>query len=220
MRGTSIEMMTKQRITSKRTRELLAVKKVHNDFALVGETEGRVPFITYRNAVLKQGVTAAWQVITPGRSTNVEGHYRDDFNQTFLIPNARSTDVRAAQLRAAVEWASERYGVKVDDWVKTPFGGYTTKQHLGARLRELLPREFDPNYRDPIVQQIVKKLYGDDESAERMFRVVVQLYAKPEPPLYVRATDEDAAHRQVTQLFTRVAGTRVLDGLKIYVNEA
>lgn len=220
-------MATKQRISAKRVRDLLMLQKIYNDFLLVGDTQGRVPFVTYRNAVLKDGVTAAWQVVTPGRSTNVHGHYRDHYNQTFEVENARSADARSAVLRQALAWASERYGISSDEWVKTPFGGYTSKAHLGARLRELLPREFDPNYRDPTVQKIVAKMYDDDtedaaanESDERMFRVVVQLYVKPEPPLYVKATNEDEARRQVTQLFTKLAGTRVLDGLKLSVYDA
>lgn len=218
-------MTTKQRLSAKRVRELLALKKVHNDFTLVGETGGKVPFIAYRNAAAQQMISAAWQVITPGRSTNIEGHYRDNFNQTFVVQDARYAEARNEVLNVALRWASERYDLKLTDWAKTPFGGYTTKEHLGARLRVLLPREFDPNYRDPTMQKIVSKLYGDegdalDESGERLFRVVVQLYVKPEPPLYVKATDEDDARRQVTQLLARVAGTRVLDGLKLNVYDA
>lgn len=210
-------MATKQRYTAKRLRELLALKKITNDFTLVGDTGGKVPYLMYRNGYKRKGVTTAWQVITPGRSTNPDGHYRDDFNQTFEVPDVKSAASREATLTAALAWAEETY--KVAPWAKTPFGGWTSKAHLSVRLRELLPEHFDVDYRDPTVQKIAAKLYGDDVNGERMFKVVVQLYAKPEPPLYVSATDADAARRQVTQLFTKLAGTRVLGGLKMYVNE-
>lgn len=210
-----------QRLSAKRVRELLALKRIHNDYLLIGDTTGKVPYVTYRNGVAKQGIAAAWQVITPGRSTDAfEGSPRDDYNKTFVVPDARSAESRNDTLNVTLRWASGQYQVDMSEWMKTPFGGYTTREHLNARLRELLPREFDPDYRDPTVQKIVAKLYGDDESTERMFRVVVQLYTQPEPPLYVRATDEDAARRQVVQLFTRLAGTRVLDGLKLSVYDA
>lgn len=209
-------MVPKQRLTAKRVRELLAYKKVHNDFGLVGDTEGKQPVITYRSGWKKRNVESAWQVITPGRSTNPDGHYRDDFNQTFVVTRADAIS-REQVLSEALVWAEERYNVA--PWAKTPFGGWMSKAHLDARLRELLPEHFDPEYRDPTAKKIVDKLYGDG-SGERMFRVVVQLYAKPEPPLYVNAADADAAYRQVTQLFTRLAGTRVLDGLKLNVYDA
>lgn len=213
--------MATQRLSAKRVRELLALKKIHNDYSLVGDTAGKIPYVTYRNGVAKQNVAAAWQVLTPGRSTDAfEGNPRDDYQKTFVVPDARSAESRNATLQVALDWTSETYEVDPTEWIKTPFAGYTVRSHLMARLRELLPREFDPEYRDPIVQQITKKLYGDDESGERMFRVVVQLYVKPEPPLYVRATDEDAARRQVVQLFTRLAGTRILDSLKLSVYDA
>ena len=63
-------MSTKQRLTAKRVRELLALKKVHNDYVLVGDTAGKIPYVTYRNGVAKQNIAAAWQVMTPGRSTD------------------------------------------------------------------------------------------------------------------------------------------------------
>lgn len=213
-------MTDNHRLSAKRVRELLALRRIHNDFVLIGDTEGRVPFLEYRNASRKSNITAAWQVVTPGRSTNVEGHYRDNFNQTFEVTDARLADARNDALNAALAWAGERYGLDQSDWIKTPFGGYTSKQHLGARLRELLPREFDPSYRDPAVKKVADKLADDADADEGMFRVVVTLYTVPEPPLYVRAADADGARRQVTQLFTRLAGTRVLDGLKLNVYDA
>ncbi len=214
-------MATKQRITAVRLRELLALKKVDNDTELIGNTGNKVPFIYYRKADARAYIGAAWVVICPGYRTDPDGSYRDGFNKVFALPAKSTTIMRNARLQDAQIWVKERYGVT--DWVKTPFGGWTSKAHQDARLREFLPREFDPDYRDPIVQTIVNKLYYDDEvkdTTERMFRVVVQLYTQPEPPLYVLATDEDNARRQVTQLFVRVAGTRVLDGLKLYVYEA
>lgn len=209
-------MVTKQRYTAKKLRELLALKNVRSDFALVGDTGGKVPYITYRSGYKRKNVITAFQVITPGRSTNPDGHYRDDFNQTFPVADPQLAASREAALSEALVWAEEAYGVA--PWAKTPFGGWTSREHLHARMLELLPEYLDPDYRDPTVQKIVAKLYGDDTS-ERLFSVVVQLYAKPEPPLYVRATGEDDARRQVTQLFTRVAGTRVLDSLKLHVSE-
>lgn len=209
-----------QRYSAKRVRELLALKRITNDFTLVGETEGKIPFITYRSGFKRKGVITAWQVITPGRSTNPDGHYRDDFNQTFEVVDVRSAASREAALSEALAWAEETYHVA--PWVKTPFGSWTSKAHLEARLRELLPEHFDPDYRDPTVQKIVAKLYGDDnesDDGEQLYRVTVQLYAKPEPPLFVKAASEEDAHRQIVQLFTRVAGTRVLDGLRIHVSK-
>lgn len=216
-------MATQQRLSAKRIRELLALKKIHNDYLLVGDTAGKVPYVTYRNGIAKQNVAAAWQVITPGRSTDAfEGRPQDNYQKTFVVPDARSAESRNATLQVALDWASEAYEVDPTEWIKTPFASYTVRAHLTTRLRELLPREFDPEYRDPTVQKIVKKLYGDDgdESGESMFRVVVQLYTQPEPPLYVRAVDEDAARRQLVRLFTRLAGTRILDGLKLSVYDA
>lgn len=219
-------MATTQRITAVRLRELLALKRVVDDVQLIGDTENKVPFIYYRKADARAHasassyVSAAWVVVSPGYRTDPDGSYRDGFNKTFILPMKSTTIMRNARLRDAQAWVTERYGV--DDWVKTPFGGWTSRKHLDARLRELLPREFDPDYRDPIVQQIVKKLYDDEtpSTTQGMYRVVVQLYVQPEPPLYVMATDADAARRQVTQLFTRLAGTRVLDGLKLSVFDA
>lgn len=213
-------MATTQHITAVRLRELLALKRVVDDVQLIGDTENKVPFIYYRKADARAYVNAAWVVISPGYRTDPDGSYRDGFNKVFILPTKSTTEVRMRHLQTAQQWVKERYGV--DDWIKTPFGGWTSKKHLDARLRELLPREFDPEYRDPIVQQIVKKLYDDEtpSTTQGMYRVVVQLYVQPEPPLYVMATDADAARRQVTQLFTRLAGTRVLDGLKLSVFDA
>jgi hypothetical protein len=203
---------TGKRYTSKKLRELLALKNIHNDFELVGDTDGKIPIVMYRNGFKKNGVLSAWQVLVVNRCTDPDGQYRDGFNQTFLVGEL-GTIVAAERAR---QWAGEHYDVH--DWVKTPYGSWTSEAHLSARFRELLPETFDPGYRDPTVQGLVAKLYGDDAS-ERMFSVVVQLYAKPEPPLYVSATSEDDARRQVTQLFVKLAGTRVLDGLKLHINE-
>lgn len=213
-------MSTTQRITAVRLRELLALKKVDNDTRLIGNTENKVPFIYYRKADPRAYVNAAWVVVSPGYRTNPDGSYRDGFNKVFILPAKSTTAVRMHRLETVKLWVEERYDVT--NWVKTPFGGWTSREHLDARLRELLPKEFDPNYRDPTVQKIVAKLYDDEtpSTTESMYRVVVQLYAQPEPPLYVLATDADAARRQVTQLFTRLAGTRVLDGLKLSVFDA
>lgn len=214
-------MATKQRITAVRLRELLSLKNVRDDVALVGDTGNKVPFVYHRKADARANVSAAWVVISPGYRTDPDGSYRDGFNKVFILPQKAATTVKNDRLELAKTWVCERYGVT--NWTKTPFGAWTSKEHLDARLRELLPREFDSEYRDPIVQTIVNKLYYDDEvkdTTERMFRVVVQLYTQPEPPLYVLATDEDAARRQITQLFTRLAGTRVLDGLKLHVYDA
>lgn len=207
-------MATRQRFTAKQLRELLMMKKISGDELLVGDTAGKIPYVWFRNGFKKKNAASAWQVLVPGRRTDPDGKYADGFNKTFLVSDSGviATPERAKQ------WASEVYDIH--DWVKTPYGSWTSEAHLNARLRELLPEQFDPDYRDPRVQKIVAKLYGDDDDdSERMFKVVVQLYAKPETPLYVSATSEDEARRQVTQLFTRVAGTRVLDGLKIHVSE-
>lgn len=203
---------TGKSFTAKKLRELLALKNIHNDFELVGDTDGKIPFVMFRSGYKKKNVISAWQVLATNRRTDPEGQYRDGFNKTFPVDD----QVRLTALAQAKQWAEEHYGVA--DWVKTPFGSWTSGAHLQARLHELMPETFDPEYRDPTVQKIVAKLYGDNDE-ERMFRVTIQLYAKPESPLYVSATSEDDARRQVTQLFVKVAGTRVLDGLKMYVNE-
>lgn len=203
---------TGKSFTAKKLRELLALKGIHNDFELIGDMNGTMPFVMYRSGFKKNGVISAWQVLVVNRRTDPDGQYRDGFNKTFTVDN----DARTSALGYAKQWVTETYGIT--DWVKTPFGSWTSLAHLEARFRELMPETFDPDYRDPTVQKIVAKLYGDDTS-ERMFRVQVQLYAKPESPLYVSATSEDDARRQVTQLLVKVAGTRVLDGLKIHVNE-
>lgn len=201
------------RYTTRQLRELLLNKKIRNDGDLVGDTGGVIPYVAFRNGFKKKNVVSAWQVLVPGRRTDPDGTYADGFNKTFLVSDS---GVLTAPERAK-QWASEVYDIH--DWVKTPYGSWTSKEHLEVRLRELLPEQFDPDYRDPTVQKIAAKLYGDDVSDERMFKVTIQLYAKPEAPLYVSATSEDDARRQVTQLFVRVAGTRVLDGIKMYVNE-
>lgn len=207
-------MAIKQRYTTRQLRELLVLKKIRNDDELVGDTGGKIPYVAFRNGFKKKTVTSAWQVLVPGRRTDPDGSYQDGFNKTFLVSDP---GVVVAPERAK-QWASERYDIH--DWVKTPFGAWTSKAHLDARLVELLPEQFDPKYRDPAVQKLTTKLFLNDDSVEqRLFRVQVQLYAKPEPPLYVLAADADDARRQVTQLFMRVAGTRVLDGLKLLINE-
>lgn len=209
--------MSSQRLTAKRTRELLALKKVYNDTQLMGAA---TPFIAFRKRDVRQQATPAWQVLRADHRTDPDGSYRDGFNKTFTLLGDVTTELKNQRLADAQAWASTEYGVT--EWVKTPYGSWTSGIALDARLRELLPKYFDSGYRDPIVQQIVDKLHGDDEDplAERMFRVVITLYTAPEPPLYVKATDADAAHRQVVQLFTRLAGTRVLDGLKLNVYDA
>lgn len=209
-------MADQQRLTAKRVRELLTAKRVYNDTQLMGET----PFVTFRKRDVKQHVTPAWQVLRAGRRTDPDGSYRDGFNKTFPIAGEVTVTAKDQCLAEAQAWATAEYGVT--EWVKTPYGSWTSGTALDTRLRELLPAYFDSGHRDPVVQRIVEKMYGDNEDpfAERMFRVVVQLYAQPEPPLYVRATDADAAHRQVVQLFTRLAGTRVLDGLRMNVYDA
>lgn len=199
--------------TAKKLRELLALKGIHSDFDLVGEMDSPMPFIMMRAGRGKKNVISAWQVLAVNHLTDPTGSQRDGFNKTFPIENG----TRISALSRAQQWAEDHYGVG-NVWVKTAFGSWAQSAHLDRRYRELLPETFDPDYRDPTVQGIIAKLYGDDTS-ERMFCVVVQLYSKPEPPLYVSATSEDNARRQVTQLFVRVAGTRVLDGLNIHVNE-
>lgn len=203
---------TGKKFTAKKLRELLALKDVRNDWELLGDTDGKIPFVMYRNGFKKNGVLSAWQVLVVSRRTDPNGQYRDGFNKTFLVGELGTV----ATAEAARQWAAETYDIH--DWVKTPFGSWTSQAHLQKRLSELMPERFDPDYRDPAVQKIVAKMYGDNQT-ERMFRVQIQLYAQPEPPLYVLATSEDDARRQVTQLFVKVAGTRVLDGLKMFVNE-
>lgn len=205
-------MATKQRFTTRQLRELLMMKKINGDEQLVGDTGGKIPYVAFRNGFKKKTVLSAWQVLVPGRRTDPDGKIADGFNKTFLV----SESGVLATPEQAKQWATQTYDIH--DWAKTPYGSWTSKAHLDARLRELLPEHFDPEYRDPTVQRVVAKLYGDSETGEHMFKVVVQLYAKPEPPLYVSAASEDDARRQVVQLFTRVAGTRVLDGLKLYVS--
>lgn len=201
-------MATKQRFTAKHLRDLLIAKDITNDEKLVGDTGGKVPYVAFRNGFKRKDVASAWQVLVPGRRTDPDGNFRDGFNKTFLV--SESGTITTPEM--ARQWASETYGIH--DWVKTPFGSWTSKAHLDVRLRELLPEHFDPDYRDPI-----RKLQTND-STERFFRVVVQLYAKPEPPFYVNASNAEEAHRQVTQLFVKLAGTRVLDGLKLNVYDA
>jgi hypothetical protein len=205
---------TGKSFTAKKLRELLALKNIHNDFELIGDTDGKIPFVMYRSGWKKKNVISAWQVLVTERRTDPEGQYRDGFNKTFPVDG----DARVSALGHAKQWATETYGTT--DWVKTPFGSWTSGVHLQARLAELMPETFDPDYRDPTVKGLRAKLFLDDDSAEeRMFRVQVQLYSKPESPLYVSAKSEDDARRQFTQLLVKVAGTRVLDGLKIFVNE-
>lgn len=205
---------TGKSFTAKKLRELLALKNIHNDWELLGDTDGKIPFVMYRNGFKKNGVLSAWQVLVANRRTDPDGHYRDGFNKTFLVGEVGTV----AAVEQARRWATERYDIH--DWVKTPYGSWTSQAHLRTRFSELMPELFDPHYDDPTVKGLKAKLFlGDDSAEERMFRVQLQLYAKPEPPLYVSAKNEDDARRQVTQLFVKVAGTRVLDGLKMFVNE-
>lgn len=197
--------------TAKKLRELLALKGIHNDFELMGDDP--VPFIMYRNGYKKKNVISAWQVLVNNRRTDPEGQYRDGFNKTFAVDG----DAQVSALGHAKAWASQEYNVT--DWVKTPFGSWTSQTHLQTRLGTLMPEMFDPDYRDPAVMRAAARFISDDSAEDRMFRVTLQLYAKPESPLYVLAKNTDDARRQVTQLFTRVAGTRVLDGLKLHINE-
>lgn len=197
--------------TAKKLRELLALKGIHNDFELMGDDP--VPFIMYRNGYKKKNVISAWQVLVNNRRTDPEGQYRDGFNKTFVV----DADAQVSALGHAKAWASQEYDVT--DWVKTPFGSWTSQAHLQTRLGTLMPETFDPDYRDPAVMRAAARFISDDSAEDRMFRVTLQLYAKPESPLYVLAKNTDDARRQVTQLFVKVAGTRVLDGLKIFVNE-
>lgn len=206
-------MATKQRFTTRQLRELLMMKKINGDEQLVGDTGGKIPYVAFRNGFKKKTVLSAWQVLVPGRRTDPDGKIADGFNKTFLV----SESGVLATPEQAKQWATQTYDIH--DWVKTPYGSWTSKAHLDARLRELLPEHFDPDYRDSTVEGLKAKLFLDDDSVEKqLFRVQVQLYAKPEPPLYVSAASEDDARRQVVQLFTRVAGTRVLDGLKLHVS--
>jgi len=214
---------SKHRLTATRVRDLLAVKQVHNDVQLMGENLGRAPIIVHRKSDqrVRIPVQPAWQVLVTGRRTDPDGSYRDGFNKTFLINTQLGN--RDAQLEAAKAWAAEQYGLS--DWVKTPFGGWTSKAYLDLRLRVLLPAHFDENYGKVKEQEQteikrVAEALGDTVGDERMFRVVIHLYSQPEPPLYVLATNEDNARRQVTQLFTRVAGTRILDSIRLYVYDA
>ena len=207
-------MATKQRVGGPQLRALLHQRhKIVNDYGLIGN-QNKIPFITYRPMSTRPYYSAGWQVITPGFRSDPDGSYHDGFHKTFRVENANVQ--KKSKLAEAQAWASQNYGV--NDWVKTPFGSWTSKEYLDTRLRELLPEFFDSHY--SAVKQVSEKLDSDGEQAGKLFRVVVQLYVKPEPPLYIHATDADAALRQVTQLFTRLAGTRVLDGLKLHVYDA
>jgi hypothetical protein len=205
-----------QRLTTPQVRELLALRGIRNDAQLMDDT----PFIAFRKRDVKRYVTPAWQVMLAGRRTDPDGHYRDGFNKTFELLGDVTREFKNTRLTEAQEWMRREYGIT--EWNKTPFGSWTDRDRLAWRLSVALPEFFDSGHRDPVVKGIVEKLYSDepDSFAERMFRVVVQLYVQPEPPLYVRAADADAARQQVTQLFTRLAGARVLDGLRINVYDA
>lgn len=96
-----------------------------------------VPFISYTPAETGRGYKSAnWQIARKNFITDKEAHWRDYGKKTFSVYRREE---KAAQLEAALAWASERYGVT--EWVKTPFGSYAPAAFVKARLAQLLEVE-------------------------------------------------------------------------------
>lgn len=127
-------MITVKKMSAKKLRELLADAGVHNDYQLTKMIMPTPPIIAYRKTNRHQ--FARWIVARHGYKTDPEhGHFLDGYNKVFPITPVISRD---AQLIRAREWASEKYGYTIDEWVKTPFGSWAPKDVLEAALRHHL----------------------------------------------------------------------------------
>ena len=75
-------------------------------------------FLDYRPSDPQARYSAAWQVLdVTGKRTDPDrgGHYRNHGRKTFTVSYYAD---RAAALKAAQEWTSERYGVQ--EWAPAP----------------------------------------------------------------------------------------------------
>lgn len=125
-----------KKIGAKKLRELLQEIKIYNDYELLGakRLKTSVPFISLTSG--GRSFSTRWHVVRVGFKTDLNAHWSDNGCKTF-IAYGNTAAARNAALAEAQTWAGERY--KITEWVKTPYGAWTSGPHLRARLRALLP---------------------------------------------------------------------------------
>lgn len=100
--------------------------RVFNSFEFYGH--GR-PYIAF--APRAGAFPAKWQVHRPGFKTDPDAHWGDHGSKTF----SASGKGDAVAQQKALDWASERYGIK--EWKRDPFGSYGETEFVDRRVKEL-----------------------------------------------------------------------------------
>lgn len=77
--------------------------------------------------------TPAFLVCRVGFKTDVNAHWQDHGNKSFMV---MSRDEAKTALAEAQKWASDKYGIK--EWAKNPFGDWMDAEFIKKRTAELL----------------------------------------------------------------------------------
>ncbi len=103
-------------------------------------------YVSYRSDTGRGGTGRWWGVSRPGHNLNVDdpktGYthwYRYHSARPFPLGNypGDTTAAKDHALRHAIEWASQRYNLDPERWVRTPFGGYVSQATMDAVAAEL-----------------------------------------------------------------------------------
>lgn len=114
----------------KLTKAILREHGIVNPWIFCNRGGGKV-FISYSPQITGRAYQSArWQVISPGRKTDPDGHYRDNGHKTFSVNSfagkGTHSKIKEQQRLAAIAWATEKYGI--DDWVRDPFGDFQQRE--------------------------------------------------------------------------------------------
>jgi hypothetical protein len=111
------------------TKEQLRSVKIYNEYGYANKN----PYITYRTQDNgRGGHCAAWMICYPGHSFKNVPFY-DYGNLAFNVFDPKKD--KASELLKAQEKFKELY--QVTELVKTPFGGWMSKEFVEARNKEI-----------------------------------------------------------------------------------
>lgn len=115
---------------SKPTEQLRSLG-VFNSYEFAGQT-GQVWIEYYPAESGRAARYGRYVVHRRGYKTDPKAHWLDHGDKTF--PSC-SKGERPERFKAAMAWASNRYGIK--EWARTPFGGWMDAEFVQRRIAEL-----------------------------------------------------------------------------------
>jgi hypothetical protein len=128
--------------------EELRKRKVYNLYEFYGEQ----PHIWYRPRGDSRSMTVPGWMVSK-RGINLADHWLDNESKHFGrfdapadMRNDSAYKQKAAVLKVAQAWASEKFGVK--DWKRDPFDGYGPAEFVTERLRAILAAPEGTNTED------------------------------------------------------------------------